>query len=37
MIAAKLLVEKITLSRTEDGRTKLDVTYRFRRPSGGGM
>ena len=37
MIAAKLLVEKITLSRNEDGTTKVDITYRFRRPSGGGM
>ena len=28
----KLLVEKIALSRNEDGRTKVDITYRFEPP-----
>ena len=32
---AKLLVEKITVDRDEDGRAKVDITYRFGPPVGG--
>ena len=31
---AKLLVEGITVGRTEEGRTKVDITYRFGEPPG---
>jgi hypothetical protein len=33
---AKVLVEKITVSRSEEGRAKVEITYRFGSPAGNG-